>query len=633
MTKPRYTLSKRLSLAIILMAVPVFILSLSIFFVYSRNLLHQRISEHTNSILNTTTQHIINYMGAVKNTATSNEWLLEEFFTPDSLQAISQRMVKVNRSIISCSVGTEPDFFPQNGRYFSVYTVKDGDTIYSVREDDYEYFDKMWYKTARSADKPCWINPFSDYAEASLDHNDAVASYAVPLHTSDGRIAGVVATDFSFTRLARIIKDMKPPYPSAYYVLLGGDGRYLVHPDDNVLFKKTIFSDNDANDNANLVALGHEMVAGKSGTMHVTIGGQHRHVCYRAMPGTNWSLALVIRSDELLGPYHYLLYVVVGLIFAGLVGILILSYRVVRKTTAPVYQLIEMTDKIGDGQYDNGVIPLSDRRDAVAQLQNSFAAMQKSINTQMGNIERTAQEIGKYNVQEDEKVEEAEESIRRKNEFIANVMDQIRRPLDVIRTSVAELRSNEAMPHKELADIANRLNYNTNDLSRMLHMLYDSSEPVAADTSLYNRDNEVMCNQLARECINYIEAHFLDEKISFETELPDNFHVQTNYLYLMRSIREVLYNAAKYSDGQHILLRVTQTADMVRFTIQDVGPGLPENAEEMIFKPFMKLDNLSEGFGLGLPLCMRHIVGIGGNLIYDASYKEGCRFFMEVPKD
>ena len=164
-------------------------------------------------------------------------------------------------------------------------------------------------------------------------------------------------------------------------------------------------------------------------------------------------------------------------------------------------------------------------------------------------------------------------------------------------------------------------------------MLLDSSDSSAAEELHCQRTDEVSCNEVARECIQHTHTHFPNVVIHFKSELADSFCILTNYLYLMRSIREVLYNAAKYSDGQHILLRVTQTADMVRFTIQDVGPGLPENAEEMIFKPFMKLDNLSEGFGLGLPLCMRHIVGIGGNLIYDASYKEGCRFFMEVPKD
>ena len=164
MNKPRFTLSRKLSLGILLMAVPIFIASLGVFFYYSRNLLHDTVTEHANSILNTTMQNVVNYMGVVANAANTNEWLLEENFNPDSLQAITQRIVTLNRSVVSCSVGTEPGMFPQYGKFISVYTVNDGDTIYTVRESDYDYYNKLWYKTARSTGKACWINPFSDYA-------------------------------------------------------------------------------------------------------------------------------------------------------------------------------------------------------------------------------------------------------------------------------------------------------------------------------------------------------------------------------------------------------------------------------------------------------------------------------------
>jgi signal transduction histidine kinase len=100
----------------------------------------------------------------------------------------------------------------------------------------------------------------------------------------------------------------------------------------------------------------------------------------------------------------------------------------------------------------------------------------------------------------------------------------------------------------------------------------------------------------------------------------------------MRTIRELLYNSAKYSDSEHILLRVAETEDTVQFIIEDVGTALPDDMQDQLFKPFTKVDNMSEGFGLGLPLCKRHADGLGGNLIYDSNYKEGCRFIFELPK-
>ena len=53
---------------------------------------------------------------------------------------------------------------------------------------------------------------------------------------------------------------------------------------------------------------------------------------------------------------------------------------------------------------------------------------------------------------------------------------------------------------------------------------------------------------------------------------------------------------------------------------------------ENIFKPFAKVDDLSEGLGLGLPLSKRHAVNMGGDLTLDTDYHDGCRFIVELPK-
>ena len=100
----------------------------------------------------------------------------------------------------------------------------------------------------------------------------------------------------------------------------------------------------------------------------------------------------------------------------------------------------------------------------------------------------------------------------------------------------------------------------------------------------------------------------------------------------MRTLRELLYNSAKYSDGKHTSLSIIQTETMIRFTVEDRGPGLPEESYELIFNPFTKVNDLAEGLGLGLPLAKRHARSLGGDLVFDTLYRDGCRFILEVPK-
>ena len=113
--------------------------------------------------------------------------------------------------------------------------------------------------------------------------------------------------------------------------------------------------------------------------------------------------------------------------------------------------------------------------------------------------------------------------------------------------------------------------------------------------------------------------------------MSDDFQIQTNRLYLMRSLREVLYNSAKYSDGQNVSLRIDKTDLTVRFVVQDTGKGIETAHSELVFMPFSKVDDLSEGLGLGLPLSKRHIRNLGGDLTLDADYHDGCRFIVELP--
>ena len=113
--------------------------------------------------------------------------------------------------------------------------------------------------------------------------------------------------------------------------------------------------------------------------------------------------------------------------------------------------------------------------------------------------------------------------------------------------------------------------------------------------------------------------------------MPDDLCIQTSRLYLKRSLREVLYNAAKYSDGKHVLMEVEREGDMVRFIVEDTGKGITEADRENIFKFFTKVDELSEGLGLGLPLAKRHAQMLNGDLRLDADYQEGCRFILEIP--
>lgn len=634
----RRSLSAKLSLSILLLAIPIFVLSLGILFVQSRYIIKKEAMEHAKSLLNTTMQRLDRNMMAVETATDINDWEITENLQPDSLLALTRRVVTRNPHVDGCSISMEPDVFPQIGRYFSVYTVRETDTITSVIEQEYEYFEKIWYKTPHNLNKPCWVTYFDESDSLELTISGLIASYGKPIYSSDNQFIGVISSDISLIRLSKDITAEKP-YPNSYFMMLGKEGHYFIHPDSTKLFTHTIFDDVDPREQADLIALGHEMTAGNQGSMAVVIDGTPCQVCYQPMHGTEWSLAIVCPESDILNDYHALANIIALLIALGLLLILIFCHRVVAHAIRPINQLLTKTQTIASGNYEVH-IPKSNRNDVVGRLQNSFATMLQSLNFHMGSIRYTAEQTENRNQELLQAMRLAEEADRNKTTFIQNVTHQIRTPLNIIMGFSQVLRDdvktstsiNSGISEEEMNNVTDTMKHNARILERMVHMLFDSSATGITEEMKNQKYEKVSCNEAARESIRYINEHFPSLDIKFNTEVADNFCIKTNRADLLHCLSEILYNSAKYSDGQHIQLHIGLTDNTVQYICVDTGKGIPEVDRDHIFEPFTKADDLSEGLGLGLPLTKNHVLKMGGTITLDTSYHDGCRFIIELPR-
>lgn len=636
MIKNRLKLSAQLSLGILLVAAPIFILSLRILYNQSQRQIHDEVSRHMMSMLSTTIHRVRTYMSTIETAANTNAWMLEENFHPDSLLSVSRRVVQLNSHVNGCSVTAEPDMFPQYGGFFSAYTIRqrrpggDTDTIITQREGVYDYFEKVWYKTPRKLEEDCWVDPFNDYNEGTLYTTELIASYCKPIYQGN-KMVGVISTDLSFSKLAEVVNAAKYTYPNSYYMLLGEGGRYLIHPDTIRLFKKTIFTDTDPAKDKDIITMGYEMTAGNKGFIHIRSNGELYHVSYMPVPGTGWSLALLCPDSEAMKSYYGLRKVVMALLVIGLLVILLLCRHLMRQMVRPINRLIDTTREMADGQY-GATIPTTLHKGALGKLQNCFAMMQHSLNERMGCLRTKADEIRLHNQELDEAKLQAEDTVRRKNLFIQHMTQQIRMPLNVMTGFANVLRessTNKSMVNQEeLVSITELMKKNVIGLNRIMLLLYDATQTDATETLSCHRIDEVSCNKIAKECVSYSLSLFPQAGIQLETELQDTTCLLTNHFYLMCILCELLYNAVRFSDGKHIVLRVTQSDATVCFTVQDIGPGLPADMPDLTFKPF----TMPENTGVGLSLAKRHAVALGGSLAVDSDYHKGCRIMVEMPK-
>ena len=633
----RKRLSTKLTLGIMLLAAPIFILALGVLYTQSRHIIREEAVGHANSMLNKTTLRVCRWLSAVENATNANSWLIMQNLQPDSLLSLTRRIVSTNPHIDGCSISMEPDFFPQYGRYFSAYSIREDDSVTTVVEEQYEYFVKPWYKLPHDMKKAVWVDFFDETDSLEVALNGMIASYSKPIYNKEGKLVAVISSDVSLKKLSKVISQEKP-YPNSYFIMLDREGCYHIHPDSTRLFIHGIFEDVDPRRQSDIIALGHEMTAGNQGSMAVTIDGVPSLVCYQPVPGTSWSLALVSPDSDILNKYNKLTYILVPLLVIGVILIIVLCHRTVTQSISPLNSLLEKAQSIAAGNTEIH-IPRSQREDAIGQLQNSFASMLQSLNFHMGSVRYTTEKAQQRNEELAEATRLAMEADKKKTAFLQNVTHQIRTPLNIIMgfsqvlgaTSSSSVSLHEGLSDEERRGISSTLKYNSNLLNRLVMMLFDSSDSGLSEELKSHKRDQVPCNDVAREAISYIYLHYPYLHVSLESEVDDTFCIQSNRKYLMLGLRELLYNSAKYSDGKHIILRITRTESTIRFVIEDTGKGIAEADREQIFEFFTKVDDLSEGLGLGLPLTKRHAQNLGGDLTLDEDYHDGCRFIVELP--
>ena len=165
---PRRSLSSKLSIVILLLAVPIFTLSLGVLFTQSRYMIRAEAVGHANSVLSATMQRVNRHLMTIETATNANAWLVEQSTTAQALQFFTNYIVRLNPSIDGCSISTEPGVVEGYENQFSAYTIREGDSITSVIEEPYDYMHKLWYRTPRDLDGPCWVAYFDEADSLSL---------------------------------------------------------------------------------------------------------------------------------------------------------------------------------------------------------------------------------------------------------------------------------------------------------------------------------------------------------------------------------------------------------------------------------------------------------------------------------
>ena len=462
----RQRLSLRLGLIITLIIAVAFSLLFEILFQRCKQFIQHAAIDHAMQLLDNTAERINGIMDETELVTNFMALTVPRHLTPDSLLVFSRRAVEENDFLTGLAISMEPYFFPDMGRYYSAYSLRGKDSITTVREGPFEYFDAVWYKTPRKLGTSCWVDAFDDYNEGTLSSPDIMTSYCCPMRDADGRYIGSITASLTLKWLSASVTGLKP-YPHSSAIMIQRDGTYLVHPDTAKLFRESIFSDAAPEARRAIERLGRSMIAGRSGMVETIVDGRDAFIFYRPVERTGWSIAIVCPESDVFARYYQVIAILWGIIGMWLLLLLVVCYQIVRRAIQPLRQLDYEAQRIAEGHFDADLTE-SPREDTIGRLQNSFVRMQQSLAKSVNDVVSVNAVLEQSNAELTRAYQLQLDTNREKSAFIHKMYHEIRTPLNIICGFTQVLTTSlPDLPADEVADITGRISASASDIARL----------------------------------------------------------------------------------------------------------------------------------------------------------------------
>ena len=261
-----------------------------------------------------------------------------------------------------------------------------------------------------------------------------------------------------------------------------------------------------------------------------------------------------------------------------------------------------------------------------------FLWQQRKLNAKLEKSRDKLDEKNRILIEAKEELHKAKEIAEQSNwlktMFIQNMSHEIRTPLNSIVGFSGVLV--DMLDDKE--DIGQYVALIESNSKLLLKLVGDILDISILDSEVEIKHNAVDVNACCQASIDAAGTLFSpDTKLIFKPAC-DELIINSNYNYIVQVLDNLLSNASKFTHEGSVTLayEVKKETNQLIFTVTDTGIGIPIDEQEHVFERFVKLDNFSQGAGLGLSICRIVAERLGGFLIIDREYTQGTRFIFCV---
>ena len=383
------SLASRIVFYVLTFCLFLFIISLSVFYFFSKKQMKEMTYNYAEAITNNTVLKTELILSPITKIANNYKWIIEnKRLSSDSIFGITRKIIGNNPEIVGCAIAYESFFFKEKGRYFAPYSCREKGNIktFQLGSTEYEYFVMDWYQIPASIQKPYWSEPYFDTGGA----NTLITTFSMPFYSMHGKeksFAGVITIDVALDWLTDIVSSVKI-LETGYASVLSRNGTFVTHPKKELMMNQTIFSYASEMNNPELRTIGREMQKGKTGFVSSTLNGVERVLYYTPLPSSNWTLAVVFPKSEMFLPLRK---ITVALIFLVVIGLILLTFivsRIVSRQISPLEIFAKSAREVANGNFNNK-LPDIKSKDEMKHLHDSFEHMQKDLSTYIEHLKST----------------------------------------------------------------------------------------------------------------------------------------------------------------------------------------------------------------------------------------------------
>lgn len=326
---------------------------------------------------------------------------------------------------------------------------------------------------------------------------------------------------------------------------------------------------------------------------------------YRTFEGFDWTVVIEQDSSSVVNEFIELRNSIIAVSVAGMIASIVGGFLISSTVSSPLKHLTNIAHSISRGNFDIKIRP--SKINEIQTISNSFEDMA----THLKKLIETEKQLSEA------KVKIKNERLTAIGELAASMAHDMKNPLATIKSST-EILKNNSKQTDELKEVVNRMNRAIDRMSHQINDVLNFVRVTPIELQL------TTLQQLLESAKTSLEIPKNISMIIPQSDLQIKCDIRKLEIVFINLFLNAIQAIGK--DAGIIECSIEEKNSSAVITIQDSGPGIPDDIFFKIFDPLVS--SKQKGTGLGLSTC-KNVIELHNGTI--TAQNNPTRFIITLP--